>query len=74
MLRQVGTLFSPDTLLKWHRWLIARKYDGAARRGKPGPAPTKKRLIRDLVLRMHRKNPLWGYGRMCGELKKVSGG
>ena len=28
LLRQVGTLFSPDTLLKWHRWLIARKYDG----------------------------------------------
>ena len=37
LLREVGTLFSPDTLLKWHRWLIARKYDGSDRRGKRGP-------------------------------------
>jgi transposase InsO family protein len=71
LLGEVGTLFSPDTLLKWHRWLIARKYDGADRRGKPGPAPTKKRLIRDMVLRMHRENPHWGYGRMYGELRNL---
>ena len=38
LLREVGTLFSPDTLLKWHRWLIARKYDGSGAK-KPGPAP-----------------------------------
>jgi len=70
-LREIGTLFSPDTLLKWHRWLIARKYDGADRRGKPGPAPTKQRMIRDMVLRMAEDNPGWGYGRMYGELKKL---
>ena len=29
LLRQVGTLFRPDTLLKWNRWFIARKYDGS---------------------------------------------
>jgi hypothetical protein len=28
LLRQCGTLFSPDTLLRWHRWFVARKYDG----------------------------------------------
>lgn len=28
LLRQFGTLFSPDTLLRWHRWFVARKYDG----------------------------------------------
>ena len=71
MLREVGTLLSPDTLLRWHRWLIARKYDGSDRRGKPGPAPTKQRMIRDMVLRMSRENPDWGYGRMYGELKKL---
>ncbi len=71
MLRQFGTLFSPDTLLKWHRWLIARKYDATGRKKKPGPAPTKQRMIRDLVLRMADENPDWGYGRMYGELKKL---
>ena len=70
LLREVGTLFSPDTLLKWHRWLIARKYDGSGAK-RPGPAPTKQRMIRDLVLRMAEDNPDWGYGRMYGELKKL---
>ncbi|MBS3735491.1 MAG: helix-turn-helix domain-containing protein, partial [Phycisphaerae bacterium] len=70
LLRQFGTLFSPETILRWHRWLIARKYDGSARR-RPGPAPTKQRMIRDLVLRMAAENPGWGYGRMYGELKKL---
>ncbi len=71
LLRQFGTLFSPDTIIRWHRKLIARKYDGSDRRGKPGPAPTKQRMIRDLVLRMAEENPGWGYGRMYGELKKL---
>jgi len=70
LLRQVGTLFSPDTILKWHRLLIARKYDGSGAK-KPGPAPTKQRMIRDHVLRMAEENPDWGYGRMYGELKKL---
>jgi putative transposase len=70
LLMQVGTLFSPDTILKWHRWLIARKYDGTGGK-KPGPPPTKQRMIRDMVLRMAEENPDWGYGRMYGELKKL---
>ena len=32
LLRQFGTLFSPSTLLKWHRWLVARKYDSSDHR------------------------------------------
>ena len=68
LLRQVGTLFSPDTILKWHRMLVARKYDGSTKH-RPGPAPTKANMIRDLVLRMAEKNPSWGYGRIHGELK-----
>lgn len=69
LLEQFGTLFSPDTILRWHRWLIARKYDGSAHRGKPGPAPTKANLIRKLVLQMAEQNPSWGYGHIHGELK-----
>ncbi|KPK50433.1 MAG: hypothetical protein AMK72_02310 [Planctomycetes bacterium SM23_25] len=68
LLREVGTLLSPDTLLKWHRWLIARKYDGSAKR-KRGPKPLKADMIRDLVVRMAEENPSWGYGRIHGELK-----
>lgn len=56
LLRQCGTLFSPDTLPRRHKWLIARKYDGRGKR-KRGPKPTKQRLIRDLVLRMAEENP-----------------
>ena len=68
LLRQCGTLFSPDTLLRWHRWLIARKYDGSDCRGKRGPVAKKANSIRKLVLRMAADNPQWGYGHIHGEL------
>jgi putative transposase len=68
LLRQFGTLFSPDTILRWHRWFIARKYDGSDRRGR-GPVPTKANMIRKLVLEMAESNPSWGYGHIHGELK-----
>jgi len=48
LLREVGTPFSPDTLLQWHRWLIARTYDGSGAKT-PRPAPTKQRMIRDMA-------------------------
>ena len=60
---------SPATLLKWHRVLIARKYDASDRRGRRGPAPTKANMIHKLVLRMAEENPSWGYGHIHGELK-----
>jgi hypothetical protein len=69
LLRQFGTLFSPSTLLKWHRLLVARKYDSSDRRGKRGPVPTKANMIRKLVLQMAEQNPDWGYGHIHGELK-----
>jgi transposase InsO family protein len=69
LLRQFGTLFSPSTLLKWHRLLVARKYDSSDRRGKRGPVPTKANMIRKLVLQMAEQNADWGYGHIHGELK-----
>ena len=66
LLRQCGTLFSPDTLIRWHRWLVARKYDGSS---KCGPKPKKANSVRKLVLRMAKQNPSWGYGHIHGELK-----
>ena len=68
LLGQFATLFTPDTILKWHRQLIARKYDGSAKR-RPGPRPAKANEIRDSVLQMAEQNPTWGYNRIHGELK-----
>lgn len=61
LLRQCGTSFSPEALLRWHRRLAAMKYDGPDRRGKKGPVPTKANIIRKVVLRMAGENPSWGY-------------
>jgi len=66
ILQECATFFSPATLLKWHRMLVACKYDGS---GKRGPKPVKANEVRDLVLRMKAENPDWGYGHIHGELK-----
>ncbi len=69
VLREVGTLVTPDTILRWHRELIARKYDGSEGR-RPG-RPAVAREIRELVVRMATENEGWGYTRIVGELAKV---
>jgi transposase InsO family protein len=68
LLRMCGTMFSPETILKWNRMLIASKYDGS---GKRGPKPKKANSVRKLVKQMSEENPSWGYGRICGELRKL---
>jgi hypothetical protein len=68
-LSEIETLVSPDTLLRWYRQLIARKYDDSRRR-RPGRARTAAE-IRDLVLRMARENPRWGYTRIRGALDNL---
>ena len=66
LLRQYGALFSPATLLKWHRYLVSRKCDGSGQRG---PRPKKANSARTLVFQMVEENPSWGYGHIHGELK-----
>ncbi len=66
LLSECATLFTPETLLKWHRTLLAQKYDGS---GKRGPKAKKANEIRRHVLRMKAENPDWGYGHIHGELK-----
>ena len=69
MLRELATIVTPDTLLAWHRRLIANKYDGSKHRG-PGRPRTQGR-IRDLVVRMATENRGWGYRRIQGALANL---
>ena len=69
VLRHIVSVVSPDTLLAWHRQLIARKYDGHRRRG-PGRPPVMTE-IRQLVVRMATQNRDWGYTRIQGALANL---
>ena len=64
ILKEVAGIVTPDTLLKWHRKLIAEKYDGTAQRG-PG-RPRTAATIESLVVRMANENRDWGYRRIPG--------
>ncbi len=66
---EISDLVTPDTLLRWYRKLIAKKYDGTQRRG-PGRHRVAQ-TIRELVLRMARENTSWGYTRICGALANM---
>ena len=68
-LGELETLVTPDTLLAWHRRLIARKYDGSHRRG-PG-RPRVMAEIRQLIVRMATENRDWGYTRIRGALSNL---
>ena len=68
-LGKVATLATPDTILRWYRELVAKKYDGTAKRG-PGRPRTGDDIVQ-LVLRMATENPTWGYTRICGALKNL---
>src|ERR1700682_3973631 len=60
LLADVATIVTPETLLAWHRKLIAQKYDGSGKRG-PG-RPRTVGEIEALVVRMAEDNRDWGYG------------
>jgi putative transposase len=62
-------IVTPTTLLRWHRRLVARKWDYTTRRG-PGRPPTAA-AIRKLVIRIATENPAWGHRRVQGELVRL---
>ena len=69
LLSQLTTLVTPDTLLRWHRELVAQKWNYVHRRS-PG-RPRTKDEIASLILRMAEENPSWGYTRILGALSNV---
>src|SRR5450830_230417 len=59
-------LVHPETIMRWHRRLVAHKWTRPhRRRGRPALEPE----VRRLILRMAKENPRWGYMRIKGELQ-----
>jgi putative transposase len=69
LLAEMATIVTPETLLAWHRKLIAQKYNGSRIRG-PG-RPRTAGEIEALVVRMAEENRDWGYRRIQGALSNL---
>src|ERR671934_48211 len=66
--RRHGLVVTPQTLLRWHREFVRRKWTQPQR---PAGRPPVDDRVRELVLRFARQNPGWGYPRIAGELLKL---
>src|SRR3954464_12165727 len=69
LLAEIASIVTPETLLAWHRKLIAQKYDGSHQRG-PG-RPRTAQEIEALVVRLAEENRDWGYRRLQGALSHL---
>jgi putative transposase len=69
-LLELDTIVSPDTLMRWHRRLVAEKWNFSKRRspGRPGIM----REISELIVRIAKENPGWGYTRIQGALANLN--
>ena len=69
-LRELTTIVTPDTMLRWHRKLVANKWDHSEKRKSVG-RPRIRQVIVDLILRFAKQNSTWGYDRIQGALANV---
>jgi putative transposase len=65
--QRLRLLVTPDTIGRWHRGIVRRRWAARSMRGTSG-RPAARRTIRALVLRLARENPGWGYRRIHGAL------
>ena len=69
-LKEFATLVTPDTLMRWYRQLIVRKFDGSQHRRQLG-RPRIAEEVEQLVVRMAEENSSWGYRRIQGALANL---
>jgi transposase InsO family protein len=69
-LKELATLVTPDTLMRWYKRLIAQKFDGSKHRAQLG-RPRVVEEIEQLVIRMAEENAIWGYRRIQGALANL---
>jgi hypothetical protein len=69
-LTEVAQMVRPETILAWHRRLVAKKFDGSKNRASVD-ASAKAEAIEKLVLKFARENPGWGYRRIAGALSNL---
>jgi putative transposase len=69
-LEEVATIVKPDTILGWHRKLVAQKFDGSTQRKAPG-RPMIDPELEALIVRMAEENRSWGYDRIVGALANL---
>src|ERR671924_482147 len=69
-LKDVATIVKPDTILAWHRRLVAKKCDSSQQRKAPG-RPMIDQEIEALIVRMAQENRSWGYDRIVGALANL---
>jgi putative transposase len=69
-LKEVATLVTPDTLMRWYKRLIAQKFDGSQQRRQFG-RPHIAEEVEQLIVRMAEENPTWGYRRIQGALANL---
>jgi hypothetical protein len=65
ILGEICFSFSPDTVLRWHRKLVTRKYDGSKHRSKYG-RPRVSDYLRNLIISMSKDNKHLGCRKLCG--------
>jgi len=69
-LKEVAQIVKPETILGWHRKLVAQKFDGSQRRKAPG-RPTIDQELEALIVRIAQENRSWGYDRIVGALANL---
>ena len=67
MLEQCTEMFTPDTIMRWYRQLVAKKYDGSQNRSSPGRPQITEEIV-NLVIRFKKENPRWGYQKITDQI------